>query len=282
MDILEFLREPLTYAFIQRGLLALILVGAVSGVVGCFIVVRGMSFFGEAFAHSILPGVAISYTLAGGAIGTNLFVGGLGAGVLSALGIAWLTREQRLKEDTAIALVFVSMFALGVAIISTQGSYSVDLTHILFGSILGVSAGDLQLMGLLGAGVLLVIFRLYKQLVVMSFDLSLAYTLKLRVEFLRSLLLVLIAVTIVASLQVVGTALMLALLVAPAATAQLVVKRFHHMLFLAAFIGVVSGVVGFYLAYYLNIPSGATIVLTMSGVFTLVFIGAQVRQALVA
>ncbi|GAB4526112.1 MAG: metal ABC transporter permease [Anaerolineae bacterium] len=282
MDILNFLREPLTYTFIQRGLLALILVGAVSGVVGCFIVVRGMSFFGEALSHTILPGVALSYIVAGGALGSNLFVGGLAAGVLSALGIAWLTREQRLKEDTAIAIVFVSMFALGVAIISTQGSYSVDLTHILFGSILGVSAADLQVMGLLGAGVLLVIFRLYKQLVVMSFDLSLAYTLKLRVEFLRSLLLVLIAVTIVTSLQVVGTALMLALLVAPAATAQLMVKRFHNMLFLSACIGVVSGVVGFYLSYYLNIPPGATIVLTMSGVFTVVFITAQVRQAVAA
>lgn len=273
MNFLEFLAEPLTYGFIQRGLMALILVGGVSAVIGCFVVVRGMAFFGDALAHTILPGVALSYTASGGNVGSNLFVGGLGAGVLSALVIAFLTRNERLKEDTAVGLVFVSMFALGIAIISTQGSYSVDLTHILFGSINGISANDLLIMSGMGAIVLIIIGLLYKEFVIISFDLSLAHALKLPVETLRITLLILIAITIVASLQAVGIALMLALLITPAATARLLVKRLHHMIAIAAIIGITGGIAGFYLAYYLDIPSGASIVLIMSGLFAIVFIG---------
>jgi len=275
--MIEFLLTPLSYGFIQRGLMALVLVGGVSGVIGCFMVVREMSFFGDALAHAVLPGVALSYSLSGGAVGANLFVGGLGAGVVSALAVAFLTRNERLKEDTAVGLVFVTMFALGVAIISTQGSYSMDLTHILFGSINGISVGDLWIMTGLGAAVLLTVAVFYKQLVVVSFDVSLAHTLKLPVEFLRVLLLVLIAVTIVASLQAVGISLMLALLIAPAATARLLTNRLHVMMGLASAFGVLAGIIGFYISYYAGIPSGAAIVLTMSALFAVVFGVQQVR-----
>lgn len=271
-DLLNFFLEPLNYAFIQRGMLALILVGGVSAVIGCFVVVRGMAFFGDALAHTILPGVALSYTASGGNVGSNLFIGGLGAGIFSALVIAYLTRNERLKEDTAIAIVFVTMFALGIAIISTQGSYSVDLTHILFGSINGISPEDLTVMAVLSAIVLVVIGLLYKEFVVISFDLSLAHTLKLPVEALRLTLLVLIAIVIVASLQSVGIALMLALLITPAATARLLVKNLRKMIMLSAVVGIFSGITGFYVSYYLDIPSGASIVLTMSSVFAVAFI----------
>lgn len=271
MDIINFFLEPLSYTFIQRGLLALILVGGVSAVIGCFVVVRGMAFFGDALAHTILPGVALSYTASGGNIGSNLFVGGLGAGILSAIVIAYLTRNERLKEDTAVAIVFVTMFALGIAIISTQGSYSVDLTHILFGSINGISQNDLLIMAGLGFFVLSVVALLYKEFIIISFDLSLAHTLKLPVETLRLTLLILIAITIVASLQAVGIALMLALLITPAATARLLTKRLHYMIFVSAFLGIASGIFGFYASYYWDIPSGASIVLTMSAIFAIVF-----------
>lgn len=277
-DLITWLTEPLAYAFIQRGLLALILVGGVSAVVGCFVVIRGMAFFGDALAHTILPGVALSYTASGGNIGSNLFVGGLGAGIVSALVIAYLTRNERLKEDTAVAIVFVTMFALGIAIVSTQSSYSVDLTHILFGSINGIQQNDLLLMAGMGAAVLVMIALLYKEFVIISFDLSLAHTLKLPVESLRVLLLILIAVTIVASLQAVGIALMLALLITPAATARLLVKRLPYMIAIAMVIGVVSGIVGFYASYYLDVPSGASIVLTMSALFAVVFIGQSIIE----
>ena len=270
MDLLALLSEPLNYAFIQRGLLALVIVGGVNAVVGCFVVVRGMAFFGDALSHAILPGIALSYTASGGSVHSNLFVGGLGAGILSALVIAWLTHNRAVKEDSAIAIVFVTMFALGIAIISTQSSYTADLTHILFGSINGISQDDLLTMSALVAVVLLTVLLLYKEFVIISFDLSLAHSLKLPVQFLRVLLLVLIAVVIVASLQAVGIALMLALLITPAATARLLVKRLHHMIVIAALLGIVSGVVGFYLSYYLDIPSGACIVLTLSALFGLV------------
>ena len=272
MDPISLLAEPLSYAFIQRGMLALILVGGISAVVGCFVVVRGMSFFGDALAHSILPGVAISYTVSGGYVASNLFLGGLGAGVVSALVIAWLTRKIEVKEDSAIAIVFVTMFALGIAIVSTHDSYAVDLSHILFGSINGISQSDLQMVAAMGGVVLLIIALLYKEFQIISFDLSLAHSLRLPVELLRILLLILITLTIVASLQAVGIALMLALLTTPAVTARLLVKRLHHMIFFACFTGIFSGVVGFYASYYLDIPSGACIVLTTSVIFGLVFL----------
>ena len=271
MDLASFLAEPLSYSFIQRGMLALIMVGGISAVVGCFVVVRGMSFFGDALSHAILPGVALSYTASGGYVASNLFIGGLGAGIVSALVIAWLTRKVEVKEDSAIAIVFVTMFALGIAIVSTQTSYAADLSHILFGSINGISHGDLLMVAALGAVVLLIIALLYKEFQIISFDLSLAHSLRLPVEFLRILLLLLIAVTIVASLQAVGIALMLALLTTPAATARLLVKRLHHMIIIASLLGIISGVVGFYASYYLDIPSGACIVLTMSVIFGVVF-----------
>ena len=280
MDIAGFLAEPLSYAFIQRGMLALILVGGVSAVVGCFVVVRGMSFFGDALAHAILPGVALSYTAGGGYVASNLFIGGLGAGIVSALGIAWLTRNRELKEDSAIAIVFVTMFALGIAIISTQASYTVDLAHILFGSINGISQGELLMVAGMGSVVLLIILLLYKEFLIVSFDLSLAHSLRMPVEFLRILLLVLVAVTIVASLQAVGIALMLALLTTPAATARLLAHRMHHMILIASLIGIVSGVVGFYASYYLDVPSGACIVLTMSVVFGVVIVLQSLRARL--
>ncbi len=271
MDLVAFLAEPLQYNFIQRGMLALILVGGVSAIVGCFVMVRGMAFFGDALAHSILPGVALSYTASGGSIGSSLFLGGLGAGIFSALVIAWLTRNQELKEDSAIAIVFVTMFALGIAIISTQSSYSIDLAHILFGSINGISHQDLLIMAAMSAVVLVTIGLFYKEFLIISFDMSLAHSLKLPAEALRLLLLILMAVTIVVSLQAVGVALMLALLITPVATARLLVNRLHHMLGIASLLGIVSGIAGFYASYYLDIPSGACIVLMLSALFGLVF-----------
>lgn len=278
--LLDFLVEPLAYGFVQRGLLALMLVGALCAIIGCFVVVRGLAFFAEALSHAVLPGVAIAYTTGGGAVGSNLFLGGLGAGVLAALAIALLTSERRIREDTAIGIVFVTMFALGIAIISARSGYSVDLAHILFGSISGISDADLSFMALLGAAVLALTALFYKQLLIVSFDPDLARALRLPADLLRTLLLVLVAVTIVASLQAVGVALMLALLLTPAATARLLTQRFAHMLPVAAVTGGVGGVSGFYLSWGLNIPPGATIVLSLSALFALVFCARTLRQRL--
>ncbi|MBN1285691.1 MAG: metal ABC transporter permease [Anaerolineae bacterium] len=272
-DLIALLGEPLQYSFMQRGMFAVLLIGAISGVVGCYVVVRGMAFFGDALAHSILPGVAVAYITGG-----DLFLGGLAAGISAAVGIGWLTREERIKEDTAVGVVFAGMFALGIAIISTAGSYSVDLAHILFGDVLGVGESDLTMIAALGVLALGATLLFYKEFLILSFDAGLAQTLKLPGEALRLLLLALVAVTIVASLQTVGLALMVAMLVTPAATARLLVRRLHHMMIVAGLLGALSGIAGFYFSYYLDIPSGPAIVLTVTVLFLAVFGLVQIRR----
>lgn len=271
--------SPLQYPLLVRSLAAAIVVGIVSGVLGTFVVVRGMAFFGDALAHAILPGVAFAYQRANGKT-DNLFWGGLVAGLLSALGIGYLTRHEKIREDTAIGVVFVAMFALGIAMISRINNYAGDLTHILFGQILGVSEADLIRIIGFGTAVLVVVALFFKEFMIISFDPVLARTLRLPTEAFRLLLLVLIAVTIVVSLQTVGIALMVALLVTPAATAQLLSKRLLPMMFVAALFGAASSIIGFYVSYYQDVATGPAIVLTATALFVLVFAGQQTRQTL--
>lgn len=262
----------------RAALAAVVMVGIISGVVGCYVVIRGMSFFGDALSHSILPGVALSYIATGGATGANLFFGGLVAGMVSALGIGWLTRGERLKEDTAIGIVFVAMYALGIAIISHDArAYGRDLVHILFGNVLGIQGEDLLIMGVCGAVILGGTALLYKELQIISFDLNLARSLKLPAETLRLVLLAFIAVTIIASLRVVGIALMLAMLIVPAASAQILAKRLHHMMMISAALGAVGGVIGLLLSYHLDIAAGPSIVLTMTAIFAVIFASSRVH-----
>lgn len=265
-ELFSWIIEPLGYAFMIRGLAAVVVVGIVSGVLGTFIILRGMALFGNALAHAILPGVAIAYLLAG--TSQWLFVGGLAAGIVTALGIGAISKEG-IKEDTATGVMFVSMFALGIALISTVRSYTTDLTHFLFGNVLGVSAADLWLIGVSAALVLIVIAAFYKEFLVVSFDPILATTLRLRASFFNYLLLLLIAVTIVLSLQAVGVALMTAMLVTPAATASMLTRRLPYMMTLSAAIGALSGVIGLYLSYYVSVASGPAIVLTSTAFFLL-------------
>ena len=238
---MDLLLDPLQYSFITRALLAAVIVGVVCSVLGTFVVLRGMAFFGDALAHTILPGVVIAFL-----IGWPLAVGALIFGVLTAVGIGVLTERGDLKEDTAIGVVFAGFFALGVAMLSMTGSYTVDLAHFLFGNLLGVTQADLWTTAVLGAIVLITIFLFYKEFLVISFDPVLAVTLRLPTTFLRYLLLILIAVTIVVSLQVVGIALMLAMFVTPAATASLLTRRLPTMMVVSACIGAFSGVAGVY------------------------------------
>lgn len=266
-DLLELLIQPLRYPFMIRGLLASVMVGTLCAVVGTYVVLRGMAFFGDALAHAILPGVAIAYLL-----DASLFLGALAMGLVSAVGIGYLSRRAEVKEDTAIGVVFAAFFALGVALLSTVQTYSVDLAHILFGNVLGVSSSDLWVTAILGALVLLVVVLLYKELMVISFDPILAATLRLPLTGLYYLLLVVIALTIVVSLQTVGVALLVAMLVTPAATAYLLTRRLWHMMVVGAVIGAASSVAGLYLSFYVNIASGAAVVLVCSAFFALAFL----------
>ncbi len=270
VDIFTWLTEPLGYAFMVRGLTAAVIVGIVCAVLGTYIVLRGMSFFGSAISHAILPGVAVGY-LWGGGSQFWVSMGALLAGILTAFGIGAISKGG-LKEDTAIGVMFAGMFALGIAMISTVRSYTVDLTHFLFGNVLGVSNSDLWLIGIFGGLVILTVFAFYKEFLVMSFDPLLAKTLRLPTTFLNYLLLLLIAVTIVLSLQAVGIALMTAMLVTPAATAYLLTRRLPVMMGLAATIGAGSGIIGLYTSFYVNIASGPAIVLVCTAVFLLAFI----------
>jgi ABC-type Mn2+/Zn2+ transport system permease subunit len=267
-----WLADPLGYGFVVRALIASIVVGIVCSVLGTYIVLRGMAFLGDALAHTILPGVVIAFL-----IGWPLAVGALVFGVLTALGIGILTERGALKEDTAIGVIFAGMFALGVALLSASGNYSIDLAHFLFGNLLAVSPGDLWLIAGLGAVVLATVYLFYKEFMVISFDEILAATLRLPAPLLRLLMLVLIAVTIVTALQVVGVALMLAMFVTPAATASLVTRRLPAMMAVSALIGAVSGVAGVYASFYLNVASGAAVVLIATTIFAVVFLSTPRR-----
>lgn len=264
-----FLR-PLSYEFMQRGMIAAVLVGIICAVVGTYVVLRGMAFFGDALAHTILPGIALGYLISGGARDT-LFWWALGTAVLAALGIGAISRNAEIKEDTSIGVIFAGMFALGIALISTVKSYAVDLTHFLFGDVLSVSSHSLWLILIFGGLVLLAVFAFYKEFMTLSFDPVLAATLRLPVGLLNNLLLALIAVTVAVSLQTVGVALMVAMLVTPAATAYLLTNRLSTMMVLAAVFASLAGVIGLYLSFYLSIASGAAIVLTATVFFMVAF-----------
>jgi manganese/iron transport system permease protein len=255
-----------------RALMAAVMVGVVCSVLGTYVVLRGMAFLGDALAHTILPGVVVAFLL-----GWPLAVGALTMGILTALGIGALSGQGVLKEDTAIGIIFAGSFALGVAMLSRVGNYTVDLAHFLFGNLLGVSTTDLWLILILGSAVLLLIVLFYKEFLVVSFDMTLARTLRLPTTFLRYLLLVLISITIVVALQVVGIALILAVLVTPAAAASLLTRRLPSMMVVSAIIGAVSGVGGLYASYYFNIASGPAVVLVTTAIFVIVFLLAPRR-----
>jgi manganese/iron transport system permease protein len=267
--MLDGLLAPLQYAFMVRGMLAAVIVGVISAVLGTYIVLRGMAFFGDALAHAVLPGVAVGYLIGGGARGP-VFWWAMATALISAFGIGAVSRSARLKQDTAIGIIFAGMFALGVALISMVRNYTADLTHFLFGDVLGVSSQDLLLTVIFGVLILLVIIAFYKEFLVISFDPTLAATLRLPIRPLEYLLIGLIAMSIVVSLQTVGVTLMVAMLITPAATASLLTRRLSRMMLIAAALAVFSGITGLYLSYYLNIASGAAIVLTCTLLFAIV------------
>lgn len=264
-DVLALFTEPFGYAFMLRGLSAALIVGIVCPILGTYVVLRGMAFFGDALAHIVLPGVVIAFLL-----GWPLAVGALIVGVLAALTIGAISRRTEIKEDAAIGVVFAGAFALGVALISLQRSYAVDLAHILFGNLLGVSISDLWVMGALGLLVLGGIFAFYKEFLVLSFDPTLARTLRLPVDLLQNLLLILLALVTVISIQAVGVALVLAMLVTPATAASLLTRRLPTMMLLSAALGAGGAILGLYASYYVDMASGPAIVLVETLFFALI------------
>ena len=263
--MIQTLIEPLQYGFMQRSLVIAILVGIVCAIVGSYLMVQRLALLGDAISHSVLPGLAIAFI-----IGANIFIGAFIAGVLSTVIIAWIKTRSTIKEDAAMGIVFSAFFALGITLITiVQKDNKIDLNHFLFGNILGVTAEDAIDTALIVALVLLVVVFFYKELPFYTFDPLGAQATGLPVNLLNFGLMVLIALTIVASLKAVGVVLVLSLLITPASTAYLLVTRLHQVMILGAIIGVISSISGMYLSYFYNLPSGPAIVLVASGLFVL-------------
>ncbi|NMA12312.1 MAG: metal ABC transporter permease [Chloroflexi bacterium] len=269
---MEILLEPFRYDFMLRSFAAAVMVGIVCSVVGTYVVVRSMAFLGDALAHAVLPGIAIAYIFGG-----NLTLGALIAAIVVALGISLLSNQAEIKEDTAIGILFTASMALGIAIISTIRTYAVDLTHILFGNILGVSSENLWFILISGTGVLLTIVVFYRYFLVVTFDPIMGKTMRWNVQLIRSGLLVLIAVTITISINTVGSGLVAAMLITPAATALMFTRRLSQTMMLSALLGALSGFFGLYASYFLNISSGASIVLVATLFFLIGYIVNRIR-----
>ncbi|UCF10980.1 MAG: metal ABC transporter permease [Candidatus Bipolaricaulota bacterium] len=280
--MLEWIAAPWGYPFMVRALIAASVVGLICSVIGSFVVLRGMAFLGDAIAHSILPGVALGYLVGARDDRRALFWWALATAVVVAVGVGWVSRRVRLREDAAIGIVFTGMFALGIALISTVRGFAVDLVHLLFGNILAVSGRDLVLMGAFAGVVLLIVFAFYKEFLLVSFDPVFARTLRLPTAFYRYTLLILVAVTVVVALRAVGIGLMLAMLITPPSAASLLVRRLPLMIGLSAVLGILSGVVGLYLSFYTSVASGAAIVMVAVGLFLAVLMAAPVRRRMAA
>jgi manganese/iron transport system permease protein len=261
------LLDPLGYGFFQTALIASVLAGVVCAVVGSYVVLRGLAFIGDATAHAAFPGVVVAFLL-----GWPYAIGGGIAAFLTAISIGWVSRRARLRIDTAIGVLFAGTFALGIFLYSTIHGFVGDLFGFLVGNVLGIGPTELAALLVLGALVLVIVGLLWKELLYATFDPLGAAAAGLPVGALDYLFLGLVAVTIVVSLQAVGIILVVAMLVTPPATAQMLTVRFPRLVAGATAIGAVSAVAGLYLSFWLNVASGATIVLVETALFLVVLL----------
>ncbi len=261
----ELLLSPLSYQFMQRAFLAAVIVGITSGVLGSFLILRKLALMGEAISHAVLPGVAISYL-----IGINFFWGAAVTGMFTALGIGYVNQNSKIKEDSAIGIMFSVAFAIGVILLNKLTA-NVDLFHILFGNVLGVSRNGIILIATLGGIVILLVTVFFKELKLSSFDPVFTKSIGWSTATIHYLLMFLLALTVVASLQTVGIILVVAMLITPAATAYLLTEDLAKMILLASLFGLLSALIGLYLSFHLNIASGAAIVVVATVFFFLAF-----------
>jgi manganese/iron transport system permease protein len=263
----DLLLQPLALGFMQRALVASVLVGALTALVGAYVVLKGLAFIGDAISHAAFPGVVIAFVLK-----LPIYPGAVVAALLTALGIGWVSRRAAVRLDTAIGVIFAGAFAAGVLLMSTIKGYVGDLMSFLFGNVLAVTTGDLIVVAGLGLVVILVLIATYKELLFATFDPLGAQAAGYPVGALEYGLLVLLALAIAVSIQVVGIILVVAMLVTPAATAQLLTHRFERLLAMSVGLSVVESIVGLYVSYYGNWASGATIVLVETAVFLVVLL----------
>lgn len=269
----NFFQGLLEFHFLQNALITALVIGAISGVVGCFIILRGMSLMGDAISHAVLPGVALSYIF-----GINFFIGAIVFGVIASIMITYIKGNSIIKGDTAIGITFSSFLALGVILIGVANS-STDLFHILFGNILAVQDSDKWVTITVSAIVLAFVVLFFKELLLTSFDPVMAQAMGINVSFFHYLLMVLLTLVSVTALQSVGTILIVAMLITPAATAYLYATSLKVMLVLSATIGACSSVIGLFIGYSFNVAAGSSIVLTAAAFFVIsFFISPKQRQ----
>lgn len=263
---MEFINDVMAYEFLQKALITSIMVGIICGVIGCFIILRGLALMGDAISHAVLPGIAISYML-----GINFFYGAVLFGLVTTVGIGFISQNSRIKSDSSIGIVFAAFFALGIILI-TKAQTATDLTQILFGNVLSVRNSDMYMTLGVGAIVLIIVFLFYKELLVSTFDETMAAAYGLPTRLIHYVIMVLLTLSTVASLQTVGVVLVIAMLITPAATAYLLTDRLSTMIFLSMLFGAVSAVGGMYFSFLFNLASGAVIVLVATCIFIFVFI----------
>ncbi|MFT8321838.1 MAG: metal ABC transporter permease [Bacillus sp. (in: firmicutes)] len=263
---MEFFHALMDYAFLQKALLTSVMVGIICGVIGSFIILRGMSLMGDAISHAVLPGVAISYIF-----GINFFFGAVISGIIAALGIGYVSQNSRIKNDAAIGIMFSTFFALGIILITMVKSSS-DLYHILFGNVLAVRSSDMWITFFIGLFILVVVFVFFKELLVSSFDPTMSAAYGLPNKAIHYLLMTLLTLVTVASLQTVGIVLVVAMLITPASTAYLLTNRLSVMIGLAVIFGTLASIIGLYYSYIYNLASGASIVVVATIFFLLAFI----------
>ena len=265
--MLDLITEPLGFAFMQRALLASGLAAIVCAVVGTFVVLKGLAFMGDAVAHSSLTGMSVAFLFGG-----NVFWGALAWAVPASLVITLISRKASLRLDTAIGIIFAGGFALGIILISRANNYTADLFGFLFGNVLGASWNEVALIGIIAGLVLLVLLIFYKELLFTSYDATVAAASGIPVRFIYYLLPVLVAVTTVASLKAVGIVLVLALLVTPAAAGNLLARRLPAIMATSVAVALLSTISGLYLSFYLDLPSGPSIVMVATGLFALALV----------
>ncbi|PVE18536.1 MULTISPECIES: metal ABC transporter permease [unclassified Arthrobacter] len=269
MEVLNFLTEPLQYGFLTRALIVTVCAAVVASVLSCWLILMGWSLMGDAVSHAVLPGVALAYI-----IGIPFSIGAFvfGAGAVALIGLVKST--TKLKSDTVIGVVFTGLFALGLAIVSRTPS-QVDLMHILFGNVLGVTNGELWQVVVLGVLTLAIVLYKRRDLTLFAFDRTHAHVIGLNTRALSTLLLGLLALSVVVGLQAVGIILVVAMLITPGATAFLLTRSFDRMLIIASSLTAAASVAGIYASYYLDISTGAAVVLSQSLVFVLVYLFAR-------
>ncbi|WP_119698384.1 metal ABC transporter permease [Microbacterium halotolerans] len=266
MSLLGLILEPLQYDFMVRALVTTVIAAIVCALLSCWLVLVGWSLMGDAVSHAVLPGVVIAYIL-----GAPFAIGALVFGLLAVALIGAIRGTSRVKEDAAIGIVFTTLFAFGLVLISVTPSQT-DLNHIIFGNVLGVSTGDLTQIGVLAAVAFVILVLKRRDLTLYAFDSTHAHAIGLSPRFLGALLLGLLALTAVVALQVVGVILVVAMLIIPGATAHLLTDRFGRMLLIAPAMSALSSVVGIYLSYWIDASSGGLVVVVQGIVFALVYL----------